>query len=450
MAVFATTQTQALGATSIPMRRRVPRQPDYSPAWTTPLSQPTPTPTARSYIPQAWPVAPEAPPLFTPPFTGTLPTAPVVSPGWNPDVQIPEAPPTYPASLFGIAETQPATGPLPYAQQAYAPSSAPLKPPIDFASMREAPRMLEADMEVWLPPDQRTSKLPLVALLVVVVGACLWILRDDLFPPLVVEIPVSKPAGTAQQSPPALLATPPSPSRAMTGSTEPAPEVRRAEVIKPKIDLVAASDAGQKLFLDLIAAKTPEARAALIAVPEEHGADVEEFFAAGGIELLAFKPSNATPLTLPGQDPVPLFQVTTKANSHGALLRVLPQPDGSFRLDWPLFAETHQRKLGGFLEKKPVEPAWFYLGLRRSHGLELPQASREIHVAFKLQGSADGSLSCVAVAQKDTPIGRYLARETDWTDIYITRLLLQHRRLADGTDSIVILDCEGAAKADLQ
>jgi hypothetical protein len=60
------------------------------------------------------------------------------------------------------------------------------------------------------------------------------------------------------------------------------------------------------------------------------------------------------------------------------------------------------------------------------------------------------ALSCLAVAQKDTPIGRYLARETDWTDIYLARLLLQHRKLADGTDAIVILDCEGAAKADLQ
>lgn len=323
--------------------------------------------------------------------------------------------------------------------------------PIDFSAMREAPPMLEADMETWQPPKQRSSVLPALAFLIVIVGACVWILRDDFFPPMIVEIPVTKPA--AAPAIPLEAAPPPptlSPAATPQPPAEPMPEIRRAEIVKPKLDLVAASEAGQKLFLDLIEADTPEARAALIAMPEENGTDVEEFFAAEKVELLAFKPSNATPLTLPGQDPVPLFQVTTKSNTHGALLRVLPQLGGGFLLDWQLFAETHGRKLAGFLEKKPAEPAWFHLGLRRSHGLELPQASRDIHVAFKLQGSADGSLSCLAVAQKDIPIGRYLARETDWTDIYLARLLLQHRKLADGTDAIVILDCEGAAKADLQ
>lgn len=306
--------------------------------------------------------------------------------------------------------------------------------------------MLEADMETWRPPRQHSSVIPYLALLIVVVGTCIWVLREEpLLPAMVVEIPVAKPTASPTQTIPAKPESP----VVTTPPTVLTTEIRRAEIVKPRINLIAAGDAGQKIFLDLIEAGTPEARAALIAQPEENGADVEEFFAAGKIELLSFKPSNATPLTLPGQDAVPLFQVTTKANSHGALLRLVPQKDGTFLLDWPLFAETHERKLAGFLEKKPAEPTWFYLGLRRSHGLEVPQASRDIHVAFKLQGSADGSLSCLAVAQKDTPIGRFLASETDWTDIYLARLLLQHRKLPDGTDAIFILDIEGAAKADL-
>jgi hypothetical protein len=348
--------------------------------------------------------------------------------------------------MFGIAEPQPATPPPPVMSYAtHVPA------PIDFAAMREAPPMLDAEMHTWQPPRQHSSALAALVFLIVVVGACVWVLRDDLLPPMIVEIPISKP--TPAPSIPAETA-PPAPTLAPEVSpatpAEPMPEIRRAEIVKPRLDLVAASESGQRLFLDLIEAETPEARAALIAMPEENGTDVEEFFAAEKIELLAFKPSNATPLTLPGHDPVPLFQVTTKSNSHGALLRIFPQSSGGFLLDWPLFAETHQRKLEGFLEKKPAEPAWFHLGVRRSHGLELPQASRDIHVAFKLQGSADGSLSCLAVSQKDTPIGRYLARETEWTDIYLARLLLQHRKLADGTDAIVILDCEGAAKVDAQ
>ncbi len=391
--------------------------------------------------------------MFTPPVTGTFPPAPEIVPSLPVAAYPSTGPLAPPLGMFGIAENQPNLMP-PVPQVQYVPSYAPPAPaPIDFAAMRESPPMLEADMETWQPPRQHSSALSAVAFLIVVVGACVWVLRDDLFPPMVVEIPVAKPSPVIVKTAPVS----PAPPAVMTPSTvtpvppaEPAPEIRRAEIVKPPVDLIAAGEAGQKLFLDLIEAKTPEALAALIAQPDENGADVEEFFAAGKVELLAFKPSNATPLTLPGQDAVPLFQVTTKANSHGALLRVVPQTNGSFLLDWPLFAETHERKLAGFLEKKPAEPAWFYLGLRRSHGLELPQASRDIHVAFKLQGSADGSLSCLAVAQKDIPIGRYLARETDWTDIYLARLLLQHRKLADGTDAIVILDCEGAAKAALQ
>lgn len=453
MAAFLATQNLEGAPTSVPMRRRVARQPDFTPAWASPMVQPPAAPHQRQVFgTPAWPAAPESPPLFTPPAVANFPSAAPAAPAWIPQVYPPEAPPVSSPGVFGIAEYQPGL-PQPLPQAPLAHSYPPPAVPIDFAAMRESPPMLEADMETWRPPRYQSSVIPYLALLIVVVGTCLWVLKEDPLPPIFVEIPVAKPTTSVVKNTPALPESPivtTPPTAPPPPPAEPEPEIRRAEVVQPKIDLVAAGEAGQKLFLDLIEAATPEARSALIAQPEENGADVEEFFAAGKVELLAFKPSNATPLTLPGQDSVPLFQVTTKANSHGALLRLVPQSNGSFLLDWPLFAETHQRKLAGFLEKKPTEPVWFHLGLRRSHGLEFTPAIREIHVAFKLQGSADGSLSCVAVAQKDTPIGRYLARETDWTDIYIARLLLQHRKLADGTDAIVILDCEGAAKADLQ
>jgi len=327
---------------------------------------------------------------------------------------------------------------------------------LDYAAMREAPGIETEALDIWRAPDQRSNVWPGLVFIFLVVGGCLWVLRDDLLPPIIVEIPVSKPETTVASIPtvtptptaPPPAPAPPSASVPAKAPSEPEPEIRRAEIPKLKIDLVAAGESAQKLFLDLIEATTPEARAALIALPEEFGADVEEFFVSGKPELLSFKPSNATPLTLPGQDPVPLFQVTTKANPHGALLRLVPQKEGGFLLDWPLFAETHERRLGDFLEKKPSEPAWFHVGLRRSHALELPEAVRSINVAFTLQGAADSSVSCMAVTQKDTPIGRYINRETEWSTIYIARLLLQHRQLSDGTPAVIILDCEGAATAE--
>lgn len=348
--------------------------------------------------------------------------------------------------MFGLAEhpgqvLEPAHQP-PQAAPVYKPPPIPL----DYGAMREAP-VIEADqLTAWQPPKEHSSVLMALLFILGVLGVCGWILKDDLFPPLVAEIPVSGPL----KSPAPVAPTSPTapPVSATPAPAEPEPEIRRAELPKKVIDLVAAGESGQKLFLDLLEAKTPEDRAALISQPEEYAADVEEFFAAGKPQLLSFKPSNATPEMLPGHDPVPLFQVVTAANAGGALLRLVPQKDGSFLLDWPLFAETHQHRLGLFLETKPAEPAWFQVGLRRSHALELPEAIRSTQVSFTLQGAANSSVSCLGVCQKDTPIGRYMNRETEWSSIYVARLLLQHRTLSDGTAAVVILDCEGAATAE--
>lgn len=321
--------------------------------------------------------------------------------------------------------------------------------------MRESPPIQAEAMESWQPPRQRSVLAP-VFFILLVVSACCWVLRDDLFPPMVVDIPAGPKTTpqpeTAGSTAPATTSIPtvssPVPETGTASTTpDPEPEIRRAEVPKPAVNLVAANENGQKLFLDLLEAATPQERARLIDQPEENAADLEEFFAAGKPELISFKPSNASPRLLPGHEMIPLFQVTTKANPNGAMLRLVPQKDGSFLLDWPLFAETHERRLAGFLEKKPAEPAWFQVGMLRSHALELPEEVRGLHITFKLQASANSSVTCLGTCQKDTPIGRYLGRETDWSTVYIARLLLQHRQLPDGTPAVFILDCEGAATA---
>jgi hypothetical protein len=203
------------------------------------------------------------------------------------------------------------------------------------------------------------------------------------------------------------------------------------------------------MFSKLNTASSPQERAALLADAEEYGADAEEFFATQKLEVLSFKLSSVTPLLLPGRQPVPLFQVTTKSNPQGALLRLVPQAKpGEFLLDWPLFAETHQKRLATFLKKGVGDPAWLHLGFRRSHGLDLPATLREGCVAFTLQGAADGSLACEAVAPKNTPAGRYLEQEVEWGQVYIARLLLQLRPQEGTSPAVFILDIEGAATSN--
>ncbi len=320
------------------------------------------------------------------------------------------------------------------------------------------------DMAAWQPnPAPRSSLGPVILGLLVVAGGVTWLLQDDFFPPLVVDVPVTlrekaplqtspapeKPV-PAMGKPPAMA--PPAVAPVTVPPVAPAePDlvVRRAELIPPseiQVDLEAATQVASPLFRQLSEAKTAAERAALLAEPEEYGADAEEFFAQQKLEVLSFKLSSITPLLLPGRQSAPLFQVMTRANPQGALLRLVPRAQpGAFLLDWPLFAETHEKKLARVIHAPASDPTWLHLGLRRSHGLEFAESQRSGLVIMTLQGSADGSLTCQAISPKNTPAGRYLDRETEWGQVYLARLLLQKRKLEDGTPAIFILDIEGAA-----
>lgn len=447
------------GLASMTVKRRSPRPP--API-TSPMGVPTvsapvqASPPAVTGFPSSWPPAPEKPPVF---ISNTLP--PVVSPpttGWGQDplvnpFEVAPQPPVYapPPAYGGVGTASPffqPSSPSPsqstpaqnhaFEYSAYAPPTHRPLSPEDFQSTETAPP--PADIESWqASPPKRSFIAPTIAFILLVTGAVVWLLQEDLFPPLVVEIPAPTRPTASEAPAPAALQAPAS-----------SDDVRKAERPPPRaVDLVAATEVARKLFLDMIAATSPEQRARFIAAPEEHGADAEEFFATHKVELNSFKLSSVTPKTLPGHETVPLFQVGTTTNLHGALLRLVPQQkDGEFLLDWPLFAETHLRKLAAFLEKPPADPAWLHLGVRRSHGLELPESQRGSLVALTLQGSADGSLACLAVAPKNTPAGRYLARETEWNEVYVCRLLLHHRKLEDGTPAVFVLDIEGAATGE--
>ncbi len=417
------------------MRRRIIQRTDPT--------QPFSPPHQAMQAPQmrdspSWPAAPEQPPLFAPPTTTAYPPAPSSDNLWGSGI----TPHPAPASLpFGLAHQGPENMAPPQAEfspmfrLATALSSAAGTVPIILPAHSE---FIGEPLTEWRPPAKNSTLLPAIIFLGLIIGACLWVLRDDLFPPLIAEIPAPI-AAAPTMARPAPIITPKTPDK-------PVPEIRRAELpLMPSVNLVAAGEAALPLFQALLDAKTPAERAALIAQPEDYAADLEGFFAITKPKLISLKPSSVTPHLLPGQQAVPLFQIKTESNPSGALLRLVPTANDSLLLDWPLFAETHQQKLAQFFKTKPTEPAWFHVGLLRSHGMELPENQRSIQFAVTLQGSADNSVTCMAVTQKNTPLGRFLDRETEWSTVYIARLLLQHRKLEGGMPAVVILDCEGAA-----
>jgi hypothetical protein len=416
------------------------------PRWVTPQPGWTPPPAGGpAPHPAGWPPAPEQPPMFTPPPAAVYPPASSYPPAAGPRSRADVADALYASpqpfsSPFSLANLDPESLPglMPVSQ------AGPFGDPIHLP--QEA-TFTEVTQTPWQQPKQRNSTPLAIAFIAIVLGACLWALKDDwlpvIMPDLTATIPNSSRADTAFPLP--------TPAPAVkTPSPEPEPEIRRAEVVAPPIDLVAAGLAGETLFTALMKAEKPEERLALIASPEEYATDVAEFFAKGKIDVLSFKPSNATLRHLPSQEIAPMFQVVTKQCTHGALIRVVPKAGGGFLLDWPLFAETHDQKLVKFIEAKATQPAWFQVCLRRDHGLELPAEERELQVSFTLQGSLDTSGKCAAIVQKNSSIGRYLSRETEWGNIYVARLLLQHRPLKNGTLAVSILDCEGAAAGATQ
>ncbi|HEY1083043.1 MAG TPA: hypothetical protein VGE29_12300 [Prosthecobacter sp.] len=121
---------------------------------------------------------------------------------------------------------------------------------------------------------------------------------------------------------------------------------------------------------------------------------------------------------------------------------------GRFALHWPLLEETLEKRLEEFQASQSAEPTWFHVMVRRSHGLDLPPALRTGHLCLEIQGSADESALCLAVAPLETPLARFLEREAAWGQAYLTRLLLQHRPQASAAGgkgtALFILDCEGA------
>lgn len=463
MSAFSQAGTALPNAVAMPLRRRLVQVPPPTPPTTQATTPQSRLPTFLRGSHPAWPPAPEQPPLFAPPLPAHYPPAAAAEMHWGTGIaQVPlSAPiiaPQASASPFGMMDAA-----------NYTPPAAPSFPPeMAWQGIDPLPPMPESQPATALPdvptdsppelqqPMRRAERsvLPAVLLLIFIVGASLWLVADVFLPKLAVEIPLAVKKPTTEAVTPIVKPEPDSSSSPPPPPPEPVPEVRRAQlplIPQPmQTDPSAAVEqenieqAAQRLFKALLDAPTTKARAAFVAEAEEHSEDMAEFFAKGAPEWRGLKPMNTSLRALPGQREIPLFLVMTSQNEDGALLRLVPQTGGSFLLDWPVFAETHQQRLKRFLQTKSRAPSWHHTGLCRSHAPDLPQALSDSHHCYDLLGTTPSSVQCVAVVPQDTPLGRFMERETQWGTGYLARLLLQHRDVESSALAVVILDCEGA------
>ena len=279
------------------------------------------------------------------------------------------------------------------------------------------------------PPHLRSSPWRNVLILLaftVVCGMALWLWWDS------VNAPAVQPVAAAKAEAPSL----PAPLQ---------PQVARAQFPPPDTEAIAAD--AKALVTELFAADSSVRRAACIHEAEKFGAEIEALFGGTGAqkaELRLLARIHGMPLLFPSGQPAPLFRLVTSTCANGALIRLETGADGKRRIFWPLLYETHAAKLEAFSKQETDEPGWFHVGMRPSHGLDIPAELRSKYLTFDLQVSAGGDPHFVACVERETPLGRFLDRETDWGRAYLTRLLMRKLDIQADAPSFLVIDSEGA------
>lgn len=353
----------------------------------------------RRRVSQTQPLSDMTAPIFQPPPA----SQPAAWPGLQPK------PEQAPAASFARMTLQPS--------QALMPTGAPA-PAAEFTS----------------PSQLRTSSWKHAFILLaflVVCAAAIWLWWDH------ANAPAFAPE-TAAASPPEVA------------------EVRKAQIatktettvaLLPPPDVAAIAADTKALVAELFAADTPERRAACFHDAEKYRTEIAALFgatAAEKIELQLLARIPGMPLTLPGGQPTPLFKLTTSKCPTGALIRLETGADGKRRIHWPLFLETHEGKLAALIKNNDSEAAWMHVGLRPSHGLDIPAELRAKYLTFDVQVSAGSDPHFVACLERDTPLGRFLDRETEWGKAYLARLLVRKLDIQADAPCVMVLDCEGA------
>jgi len=264
-----------------------------------------------------------------------------------------------------------------------------------------------------------------------VCGGAVWLWWDS------VNAPAAK-TGSVTPSPPA---------KPVEQKTQMVPKTQIARAIIPAPDVGAVTADTKALITELFAADTVERRAACIHEAAKYSAEIEAQFGAAGdkkTELRLLSRIPGMPQTLPGGQPVPLFKLVTSACANGALIRLEMGSDGKRRISWPLLNETHVGALANFLKQPAGESAWFHVGLRPSHGLDIAAELRPRYITFDVQVSAGSDPHFVACVERDTPLGRFMNRESEWGKSYLARLLVRRLDIQSDAPCLLVIDCEGA------
>lgn len=239
-------------------------------------------------------------------------------------------------------------------------------------------------------------------------------------------------------------------------------EIRSAQAISdsstpaPSAPLPIPTD--PSLDADILAAEAPEFIQTFFNAPESKRPALLDSRPLDDVTLSAFFSRNppvkgnsikklpVAPIDLVSGQSVSLFQVVTSTNPLGALARITRSADGNLKLHWPFFQQTHDSTLNQYVkDNTATAPAWFHVGIRRSHGLDLPSDTRNSHFVLDIQASADGLLGTHAVAAKELPPGRFIEQKSTWQTVYLCHLLLQKKTLSFGVQVLEVLDCSGAS-----
>lgn len=329
------------------------------------------------------------------------------------------------------------------AQPAAWPPQPPIQAPANFTA-RQTLQHSQALMPTGAPPPPSEEfKTPphlrrspwrgafILLAFTVVCGGALWLWWDS------VNAPAVKPS--ADVAPP--------PVKEVVKIDPLVPKTQIARAVIPAPDVGAVAEDAKVLITELFAADTAERRAACIHDAAKYSAEIEAQFGAVGdkkTELRLLSRIPGLPQTLPGGQPVPLFKLVTSACANGALIRLETGADGKRRISWPLLHETHAAALADFLKQPAGEAAWFHVGLRPSHGLDIAAELRPRYITFDVQVSAGSEPHFVACVERDTPLGRFMNRESEWGKSYLARLLLRRLDIQSDAPCLLVIDCEGA------
>ncbi len=327
------------------------------------------------------------------------------------------------------------------------PAAWPLQPPIQAPANFTARQTLQHSQALMPtgapPPPSEEFKTPahlrrspwrgafILLAFTVVCGGALWLWWDS------VNAPAAKPG--------VVVAAPPAENVVKKEPVVPQTQIARALIPAP--DVGAVAEAAKTLITEFFAADTAERRAACIHDAAKYSAEIEAQFGAVGdkkTELRLLSRIPGMPQTLPGGQPVPLFKLVTSACANGALIRLETGADGKRRISWPLLHETHAAALADFLKQPAGEAAWFHVGLRPSHGLDIAAELRPRYITFDVQVSAGSEPHFVACVERDTPLGRYMNRESEWGKSYLARLLVRRLDIQSDAPCLLVIDCEGA------